>query len=383
LYLPVLSVAIVLLLAAGHQGGNLTHGSDYLTQYAPGPIRTLAGLPPAESVTPIKPITDVNQAMVYEQIISPILQSRCVQCHNADKSKGGLRLDNPEQITKGDKEGPVLIAGSGARSTLIKVCLLPEDDKHHMPPKGKSQLTDSQVVLLTWWIDEGAPFNKKVAELKVSETVRPALASLGTGQPVPNTASDKPSGPAADSPILSMNVPAANPTVVADLKRMGLIVLPLSETKNQLEVSAVNVRSFTDAQAAELTNLGEQIVWLKLGETNLSDAGLAQVGKLKNLLKLHLEQTKVTDAGLKYLSGLANLEYLNLYGTSITDAGLAQLAELKNLKTVYLWQTKVTQSGIASLQKARPQLTIVGGVSEQEVADFVKTTSLEERKEKD
>jgi hypothetical protein len=164
---------------------------------------------------------------------------------------------------------------------------------------------------------------------------------------------------------------------------MGLIVLPLSETKNQLEVSAVNVRSFTDAQAAELTNLGEQIVWLKLGETNLSDAGLAQVGKLKNLLKLHLEQTKVTDAGLKYLSGLANLEYLNLYGTSITDAGLAQLAELKNLKTVYLWQTKVTQSGIASLQKARPQLTIVGGVSEQEVADFVKTTSLEERKEKD
>ncbi|QKZ12125.1 c-type cytochrome domain-containing protein [Spirosoma sp. KUDC1026] len=381
LYLPILSVAIVLLLAAGHQGGNLTHGSDYLTQYAPDPIRQLAGLSPAESVTPAKPITDVNQAMVYEQIISPILQSRCVQCHNADKSKGGLRLDNPEQITKGAKEGPVLVAGSGARSTLIKVCLLPEDDKHHMPPKGKSQLTDSQLALLTWWIDEGAPFTKKVAELTVSETVRPALASLETRQTVPNTASDKPDGPAADSPVLAMNVPAANPIVVAELKKMGLIVLPLSETKNQLEVSAVNVRSFTDAQAAELTKLGEQIVWLKLGETNLSDAGLAQIGKLKNLQKLHLEQTKVTDAGLKYLTDLTNLEYLNLYGTSITDAGLVQLSGLKSLKTVYLWQTKVTPSGIATLQKARPQLTIIGGINEQEVADFVKTTSPEEKKE--
>jgi uncharacterized membrane protein/mono/diheme cytochrome c family protein len=381
LYLPVLSVAIVLLLAAGHQGGNLTHGSDYLTQYAPGPIRTLAGLPPAESVPPAKPITDVNQAIVYEQIISPILQSRCVQCHNADKSKGGLRLDNPEQIKKRDKEGPVLVAGSGARSTLVKVCLLPEDDKHHMPPKGKPQLTDSQVALLTWWIDEGAPFNKKVAELKVSETVRPALASLGKGQF--NSTTDTPGVPAAESPVLAMNVPAASSNAVAELKKMGLLVLPLSETKNQLEVSAVNVRSFGDAQAATLAKLADQIVWLKLGETNLSDAGLAQVGKLKNLQKLHLEQTKVTDAGLKYLTGLTNLEYLNLYGTSITDIGLAQLAGLKSLKTVYLWQTKATQSGIASLQKARPQLTIVGGLTEQEVGDFVKTTLSEEEKEKD
>jgi len=71
---------------AGHHGGSLTHGSDYLTQYTPEPLRTLAGMPPRAQEVAIKPITDVNQAMVYEQIVNPILQTRCVQCHNAEKS---------------------------------------------------------------------------------------------------------------------------------------------------------------------------------------------------------------------------------------------------------------------------------------------------------
>lgn len=377
-YLPALVVSLVLLGTAGHLGGSLTHGSDYLTQYTPEPFRTLAGIPPRKQEIVIKPITDVNQAMVYEQIVNPILQTRCVQCHNPEKSKGDLRFDTPDMIKKGGEDGPVFIAGKGLESELVKRCLLPDDDDDHMPPKGKTQLTDGQVALLTWWIDQGASFDKKVAELKVNDAIRPVLASLGGGGgpssgPVKAGGETVASGPAPESPVLTMKVPPADPTVVEELKKTGLLVLPLSKEQNQLEVSAVNARMFNDAQAASLPKLSQQIVWLKLGETEVSDATLVQVAMLKNLQKLHLEQTRVTDAGLKQLKGLANLEYLNLYGTAVSDAGLAELTGLKNLKTVYLWQTKTTGQGIAVLKKALPKLEVIGGISEQAVAEFAKT----------
>jgi mono/diheme cytochrome c family protein/uncharacterized membrane protein len=383
-YLPALGISLALLLAAGHLGGNLTHGSDYLTHYMPAPIRTLAGIPPKAPVFKAEPITDVNQAMVYQQIVNPILQTRCVQCHNANKSKGGLRMDTPDMLKKGYEDGPVFVAGKSTNSELIKVCLLPEDDDHHMPPKGKTQLKESQIALLTWWIDQGAPVNKKVSDLKVNDAIRPVLASLTGGGPIEAgvaavAAVGRTDGPAPESPMLTMKVPAANPTVIEELKKVGLLVLPLSKEQNQLEVSAVNARNFNDTQAALLPKVSNQLVWLKLGDTGISDAALAQIAKLKNLQKLHLEQTKVTDAGLKQLKGLANLEYLNLYGTAVTDAGLADLVALKNLKTVYLWQTNVTEQGLATLKKNRPDLDVIGGINEQEVAAFSKA-SLNETK---
>ena len=178
--------------------------------------------------------------------------------------------------------------------------------------------------------------------------------------------------------MLTMKVLAADPKVIDELKKTGLLVLPLSKEQNQLEVSAVNARTFSDAQATVLPKVSGQIVWLKLGDTEISDAALVQIAKLKNLQKLHLEQTNVTDAGLKNLKGLANLEYLNLYGTAITDAGLIELTGLKSLKTVYLWQTKVTEAGLVNLKKAMPTLEIVGGITEQAIAELAKAAPKEE-----
>ncbi len=373
LYLPALIVSLVLVAVAGHHGGSLTHGSDYLTQYTPQPLRTLAGMAPRAQEFVSKPITDVNQAMVYEQIVNPILQTRCVQCHNAKKSKGGLRYDTAEMLRKGGEDGPVFVAGKGLESAMVKRCLLPDDNDDHMPPKGKPQLTESQIALLTWWIDEGASFDKKVADLKVTDAIRPVLASLGNAGPAKRgealvASVGQSGGPAPDATVLTMTVPVASPVVIEELKKTGLLVLPISKEQNQLEVSAVNVQTFTDAQAALLPKISEQLVWLKLGDTQISDGALAQVAKLKHLQKLHLEQTNVMDAGLKNLNGLANLEYLNLYGTNITDAGLTHLTGLKNLKTIYLWQTKVTEAGIAALKKSMPNLEVIAGITRPAVA---------------
>jgi mono/diheme cytochrome c family protein/uncharacterized membrane protein len=366
LYWPALFFSILLMNVAGHHGGALTHGEDYLTQYTPEPFRGWAGIAPRTDATvAAKPITDINQALVYEQIVNPILQSKCVQCHNAGKSKGGLRYDTAERLLKGGENGPVFVAGNAAQSEMVKRCFLPLEDDHHMPPKGKNQTTDEQVALLTWWINQGAPIDKKVADLTITDEVKPALASLGggaaAGQPGTGTSPITAPSPRPESPVLRMKLPAANPAAIAELKKLGLLVLPLSKELNQLEISAVNARLFNDAQAALLPKLADQVVWLKLGDTQITDATMAQIGKLKNLQKLHLEQTKITDAGLKQLAALPYLEYLNLYGTGITDAGLQSLSGFKNLQTVYLWQTRVTEAGLAAQRKAMPGVEFVGG----------------------
>ncbi|WP_221389680.1 c-type cytochrome domain-containing protein [Dyadobacter sp. NIV53] len=366
LYLPAFGLATILTMTAGHDGGSLTHGDGYLTQYTPEPFRSLAGMPPiTEPVTEIKPIANVEQAVVYKDIVQPILELRCVQCHNATKQKGDLRMDQLALMLKGGKGGPVFIAGKSAESDLIKRCLLPESDDDHMPPKGKPQLSNEQIALLSWWIDQGAPADKKVAELKIPDNLKPALASLSTGNPSSGVKS-------SESVVLSLKVPAANEKDIEALVKAGLIVNNLSHDQNLIEVSAVNAPGFNDSQMGLITALSEQIAWLKLGDTKITDAALKEISKLKNLNKLHLEHTVITDAGLANLKNLPYLEYLNLVDTKITDAGLKNIASVKSLRSIYVWQSAVTDSAVSQVSRIYPKLSIISGLNEAAVAKFLK-----------
>ncbi|MBE9465822.1 c-type cytochrome domain-containing protein [Dyadobacter subterraneus] len=376
IYLPALGLSTILTFTAGHDGGSLTHGDGYLTQYTPEPFRSLAGIPPrTEEKTEIKPITDINQAVVYKDIVQPILEMRCVQCHNANKQKGGLRMDNMAMLLKGGEDGPVFVSGKALESAMIKRCLLPETDDDHMPPKGKPQLSDSQIALLSWWIEQGASADKKVSDLKISEQVKPALASLTSGSGGENTKSD-------ESPVLTLQVPVPNEKAVEAIKKTGLLVMPISHDKNLLEVSAVNASGFGDGQINLLSPLSEQIIWLKLGSTKVTDAATKEIAKLKNLNKLHLEYTAVTDAGLIALKDLQYLEYINLVGTKVTDAGLKNLASSKSLKNIYIWKSAVTENGIAEVQKLHPDLHIINGFNEAKVAEFLKAGDTIKKEEK-
>jgi uncharacterized membrane protein/mono/diheme cytochrome c family protein len=367
-YLPALGLASVLTLVAGHHGGSLTHGEGYLTAYTPEPFRSLAGMEPRQDqITEIKPIANVPEAVVYRDIVQPILSVHCTNCHNATKKKGDLRMDTFEYLTQGGESGPVFVVGKSTDSEMLKRCLLPLENDEHMPPKGKPQLSDNQIALLSWWIDQGAPVDKKVAELKADEKIKPALASLSEGE---NTdgAGHKPTG----SPVLSLKVPEPDAKAVEALGKVNLLVLPVAKEQNLMEVSAVNASSFSDGQVNLLTPLAQQIVWLKLGGTKITDAALTELSKLKNLNKLHLEYTAIGDAGIKNLKALPYLEYVNLVGTGVTDSGLQHLAGFKALKNVYVWKTPVTDEGVIKLRKVRPDLNIVTGLDATAVAAFLK-----------
>ena len=367
-YVPAFALATVLTMVAGHHGGGLTHGDGYLTQYTPEPFRSLAGMEPrCEEITEIRPIANVQEAIVYQDIVQPVLSVHCTQCHNATKKKGDLRMDSFEYLAKGGENGPIFVAGKSEESEMLKRCLLPLDDDEHMPPKGTPQLSDNQIALLAWWINQGAPVDKKVADLKADDKIKPALASLSKAPGSASTGGNQPT----ESAVLSLKVPEPNEKALASLKSVNLLVNPVASEQNFLEVSAVNAPEFSDAKVAMLTPLAEQIIWLKLGDTKITDTALSEIAKLKNLNKLHLEYTDVTDAGLKNLLGLPYLEYLNLVGTKVTDAGIQNLASLKALQNVFVWKSGVTETGIAQLRKARPDLNIVTGLDEAAVAAFL------------
>ncbi|WP_189563451.1 c-type cytochrome domain-containing protein [Persicitalea jodogahamensis] len=367
-YLPALGLATILTMVAGHHGGSLTHGEGYLTAYTPEPFRGLAGMEPRrEEITEIKPIANVQEAVVYQDIVQPMLSIHCTQCHNATKKKGDLRMDSFEYLIKGGENGPIFVAGKSEESEMLKRCLLPLEDDDHMPPKGKPQLSDNQLALLAWWIDQGAPIDKKVADLKADDKIKPALASLSEA-PADSKAGGSQS---TESPVLSLKVPEPDEKALASLKSLNLLVNPVASEQNFLEVSAVNAPEFSDSKVAVLTPLAEQIIWLKLGDTKITDAALSEIAKLKNLNKLHLEYTGVTDAGLKNLEELPYLEYLNLVGTKVTDAGLQGVANMKTIRNVFVWKTAVTDAGIAQLRQARPDLNVVTGLDEAAVAAFL------------
>ena len=86
--------------------------------------------------------------------IRPLLESRCGDCHRGMKAKGGLRLDGAEFARTGGDSGPAFEAGNAAESELLRR-VMSEDSDEVMPPKG-NRLTESEVSLLTRWIEEGA-----------------------------------------------------------------------------------------------------------------------------------------------------------------------------------------------------------------------------------
>ena len=96
-----------------------------------------------------------RQAVDFEKDIRPILENNCYDCHDADKQKGKLRLDEVAGILKGGDSGePVFVRGKSLESSLIKH-VTSQNPKEMMPPKG-DRLTAGQIGLLRAWIDAGA-----------------------------------------------------------------------------------------------------------------------------------------------------------------------------------------------------------------------------------
>jgi hypothetical protein len=130
----------------------------------------------------------------------------------------------------------------------------------------------------------------------------------------------------------------------ASLKRIDFKRLP------QLHRIELGETELTDAGLAFLEEATQLEVFRVRYYRTFNDAGLTHLKGLTRLQELVLADTQVTDAGLENLKGLTQLQQLHLGGTQVTDAGLAHLRGLTRLQDLTLCFNRITGSGLTHLK---------------------------------
>lgn len=149
---------LIVLIFAGHLGGNLTHGSSYLTQNAPAFLRSWLGVKQAVARPTITSTTTDNNDALSARVWA-VLNLRCIPCHGPEKRKAGYRMDIPSEALKGGESGKEAIhPGAPMLSNALRMVLLPREDDEAMPPSGKQALSPEEIVDLARWIQAGASF---------------------------------------------------------------------------------------------------------------------------------------------------------------------------------------------------------------------------------
>ena len=97
-------------------------------------------------------VTEIDSADIFLDMVLPMMENKCVSCHNDGKKKGGLKLDTYANMMKGGESGDVIVVGNANESELYNRITLPEDHDDFMPSEGKRPLTDTEVELIEWWI---------------------------------------------------------------------------------------------------------------------------------------------------------------------------------------------------------------------------------------
>ena len=333
--IAALTLLVILLSVTGHYGGNLTHGSDYLVKYLP-----FGGVDKKELVA----VTKVQDAEVFGHLVEPILQNKCASCHNSSKKKGGLSIADSVSILVGGKNGEILIPGDANNSEILKRVLLDPHDDNFMPPEGKTPLTEEEIAILTYWIENAkAGFSTKVAAVETNEAIT-GIASTMLGLSGTSTSQ----GAEIEIPKVAL-VP--DDAIIA-LQAEGFRLRELAFESGLYEVvlapnSNVNGTPKSMSEKLEkLLSIKENILWLSLENNQIADEHIALIAQFPNIQKLKLNDNPLSDAAVTPLIKLENLTSVNLLGTKITSKSIPAFSEMKRLKYAYVWKTNIKKEDV-------------------------------------
>ena len=316
------------LLVTGHLGGNITHGSDHLIEPLPPEIKGFLGLEYQNDLIELDP-ENYRNAVFYTEVIQPILNQKCVSCHNDKKTKGGLKMNSYNAIMKGGKNGLVVMINNSIDSKIHKRMNLPIEDRYHMPPKSRTQPSMEEIELIKIWIDNSASKNALVGDLPIPKKM---LASFFP---------EKPNGifPEKDEEAITN-------TQLSDLRNMGFLVVNIFETSPFLKVSCINIDDFSDISIEQLINIKNNIVELDLSSTKITDNIFEYIKDFKNLTVLKLDNTNISGKKANLLSSLPNLKKISLVNTPFDFKYISNFYKYPKLSNVNLFK-----SGNQNIQK--------------------------------
>ncbi len=116
----------------------------------------------------------VNKTVHFSSDIQPILAEKCWKCHGVDEQsrQAELRLDLRDSAIL----SKAIIPGKPSQSQLIERILEQDDSKRMPPPESKKSLSNSEIQLISDWIQQGAPYDKHWAFEKPVKPVLPATS---------------------------------------------------------------------------------------------------------------------------------------------------------------------------------------------------------------
>lgn len=343
----------VLMMATGHFGGLMVHGSPFVNApWRPDPTAIEILPPPGEEI------------QVYAELVHPILTAKCQSCHGPGKQNGRLRLDSLERALVGGTHGPALVPGRAQDSLLLESILLPLEDEEHMPPKNRPQLNQAEVDLLHWWIETGALKDTIFAAQDAPEVIQPFLVPSYRLLP--------------DRELLAQQAKEEEKRLEEQTRRRAQLEASLAQVEPRhrawfhfaSDVSAdlefavtTSPEAFGDEQLAALASLLRECSHITLAGTRVTDAGLAELRLSSALRELNLRQTPVGNDGVRALAGTANLETLNIYGTAVDDALVSDLPQWPVLKRLFIGDTRLSGDSLAALRRVYAHAEVIGSLS--------------------
>lgn len=398
LAVPSVVVACALVGFTGHIGGELTHGSTYLTENLPEPIARLMGAKtpqrtstsvestvhatstsitsasiPAPSVSPVAEVP--ASATVWDAVIAPLLNRSCVSCHSATVHKGGLRLDAHTYLVTGSDA--VVVAGNPESSELLRRVLLPIDDDEFMPQNHKKSWDETEVSIVRWWISAGADAQLSIdrAAMDAPENVKTFLRT----QVSQSSSVIKNLAPvSAPTPILTPKLAPAPTTMIEPVDPIDISwqarwsALHAVATEAHVELLPVSthpedgltIRAFsggknvTDASFARLMELAPWVVDIDVAGTAVGDSTMAMLATWPSLRRLDVSRTAITHTSAASFARMRSLHCLLMNGTVFDDVGMEELGHCSQLRTLALCQTKVSTAALQALRVALPQCGI-------------------------
>lgn len=343
------TIVVLLIGATGHLGGNLTHGPNYLAEYGPEILK--------ENEVHFLRDQKLNpdSLIIFKDLLQPVLQDKCVACHNSEQSKGGLKLELYSDLFKDAEHGKSVVAGNPEKSELFRRISLPGEDELAMPPRGNG-IGYTNIQILRHWIAEGADslatFN---SDAMSGELI--ALLNRDYGLDYsPRPYYEKVQADSIDEGLLGQ------------LRNAGFRANYLGEHNFLLDVEYKG-DSIEDQDILLLNQVSNNITFLKLAGCKLSDEVFEKLESIPHLTRADLSKNPLSGNSVAYLIEQLHLEAANLNETDVDAEALRNLLSASALSRVYVRNTKVGEDDISSLAQNYTDKEIIAGFKFKKVAE--------------
>ena len=336
------------MVVAGHDGGSLTHGKNFLHEYQPDWVP--GGIEEEEG----QEVAQVDAGGVIG-----IFQEKCFRCHAAEKQKGDYRMDTREfAFTPGETGLIPIVEGQPMKSYLVELVSLPLHDDLVMPPEGKPPLTNEEIVQIIHWVSAGAPWAEPVVAVKQDAPATNTQTSETDAAPpqtndVQNVSAETTPPPAA--PQFVNRVITGDRKILEKQADERLVLTELTDGRVELTLTGSGEYDLI----AAITPFKDNLAKLNIAHAQLKAEDWKALGEFKTLTSLHAPYSNITNVELDTIATMTGLTYLNLHGTEVSDLGVKKLEPMKALKRIYLDVTEVTVDGADAIRSLLPECNVI------------------------